>query len=58
MKRGKSNATATIAVGASLKEALNMMLARRCSSLCAVDENGARLGEIHLNDIIARRDAI
>jgi len=58
MKQGKATAAATIAVGASLKEALNLMLARRCSSLCAVDENGARLGEIHLNDIIARRDAI
>jgi osmoprotectant transport system ATP-binding protein len=58
MKQGKATAAATIAVGASLKEALNLMLARHCSSLCAVDENGARLGEIHLNDIIARRDAI
>jgi osmoprotectant transport system ATP-binding protein len=58
MKRGKSGASATIAAGASLKTALNLMLARRCSSLCVEDESGARLGEIHLNDIIARRDAI
>jgi CBS domain-containing protein len=58
MKQGKATAAATIAVGASLKESLNLMLARRCSSLCVEDESGARLGEIHLNDIIARRDAI
>jgi osmoprotectant transport system ATP-binding protein len=57
-KRGKTHATATIAAGASLKEALNLMLARRRSSLSVEDENGTKLGEIHLNDIVARRDAI
>jgi osmoprotectant transport system ATP-binding protein len=58
MKKGKTDAIATIAAGASVKEALNLMLARRRSSLSVEDENGARLGEIHLNDIIARHDAI
>jgi osmoprotectant transport system ATP-binding protein len=58
MKQGKTHATATIAAGASLKEALNLMLARRRASLSVEDENGVRLGEIHLNDIVARRDAI
>jgi osmoprotectant transport system ATP-binding protein len=58
MKRGNAAVAATIAAGASLKEALNLMLARRSSSLCVVDENGARLGVIHLADIIARRDAL
>jgi hypothetical protein len=33
------------------------MLASRRLSLGVADERGARLGEIHLNDIIARRDA-
>ncbi|HUZ91507.1 MAG TPA: ABC transporter ATP-binding protein [Methylocella sp.] len=58
MKKGKTDTIATIAAGASVKEALNLMLARRRSSLSVEDENGARLGEIHLNDIVARRDAI
>jgi osmoprotectant transport system ATP-binding protein len=57
MKPGKTRATSTIAAEASLKSALNLMLARRCSSLGVEDESGARLGEIHLNDIVARRDA-
>jgi osmoprotectant transport system ATP-binding protein len=57
MKPGKTRATETIAPEASLKNALNLMLARRCSLLCVADESGARLGEIHLSDIVARRDA-
>jgi osmoprotectant transport system ATP-binding protein len=57
MKPGKTGATETIAAEASLKTAFNLMLASRRSSLCVADESGARLGEIHLNDIIARRDA-
>ena len=57
MKPGKARATGTIAAEASLKTALNLMLARRCASLGVEDERGARLGEIHLSDIIARRDA-
>jgi len=56
MKPGKKGATETIAAGASLKNALNLMLACRRSSLGVADESGARLGEIHLNDIVARRD--
>jgi osmoprotectant transport system ATP-binding protein len=57
MKPGKTGATGTIAAEASLKTALNLMLASHRSSLCVADESGARLGEIHLNDIVARRDA-
>jgi len=57
MKPGKTRATGTIAAEASLKTALNLMLASRRSSLGVADERGARLGEIHLSDIIARRDA-
>jgi osmoprotectant transport system ATP-binding protein len=57
MKPGKTGATGTIGPEASLKSALNLMLASRHFSLRVADESGARLGEIHLNDIIARRDA-
>ncbi len=57
MRPGKTDATDTIAAEASLKTALNLMLASRRLSLCVEDENGARLGEIHLSDIVARRDA-
>ena len=57
MKPGKKGATATIGPDASLKNALNLMLATRRSSLCVADESGARLGEIQLSDIVARRDA-
>ncbi len=57
MKPGKTGATRTIAAEATLKTALNLMLASRCSSLRVADESGARLGEIHLIDIVARRDA-
>jgi osmoprotectant transport system ATP-binding protein len=57
MQPGKTGAAGTIAAEASLKTALNLMLASRRSSLGVEDERGARLGEIHLNDIVARRDA-
>jgi osmoprotectant transport system ATP-binding protein len=57
MKPGKTGATRTIAAEATLKTALNLMLASRRSSLRVADESGARLGEIHLIDIVARRDA-
>lgn len=57
MKQGKMGTTLTIAKEASLKTALNLMLAYRRSSLCVEDESGAKLGEIHLSDIVARRDA-
>ena len=56
MKTGKTSITETIGPEASLKKALNLMLACRRSSLCVVDEEGTRLGEIHLTDIVARRD--
>ena len=57
MKTGKTMITETIGPEASLKKALNLMLACRRSSLCVADEKGTRLGEIHLMDIVARRDA-
>jgi osmoprotectant transport system ATP-binding protein len=56
MKPGKMRTTGTIAADASLKTALNLMLARRCSALGVEDARGARLGEVTLNDIVARRD--
>jgi osmoprotectant transport system ATP-binding protein len=56
MKSGKTRATGTIAADASLKTALNLMLARRCSALGVEDARGAKLGEVTLNDIVARRD--
>jgi osmoprotectant transport system ATP-binding protein len=57
MKPGKTGAAGMIAAEASLKTALNLMLASRRLSLRVADESGARLGEIHLSDIVARRDA-
>lgn len=57
MRPGKTRAIETIAADASLKEALNMMLVHRRSTLSVANESGARLGEIHLVDIIAGQDA-
>jgi osmoprotectant transport system ATP-binding protein len=57
MRPGKTDATKTIAAEASLKDALNMMLSFHHPSLRVEDERGAFLGEIHLRDIVARRDA-
>ncbi|MGA7385983.1 MAG: ABC transporter ATP-binding protein [Methylocella sp.] len=57
MKPGKTGAAGAIAAEASLKTALNLMLASRRLSLGVEDERGARLGEIHLSDIVARRVA-
>jgi osmoprotectant transport system ATP-binding protein len=56
MKSGRTRATGTIAANASLKTALNLMLARRCSALGVEDARGAKLGEVRLNDIVARCD--
>jgi osmoprotectant transport system ATP-binding protein len=53
MKRRWVGAAETIAAGASLKDALNLMLARRCARLRVEDEGGARLGEIDIADIVA-----
>lgn len=48
----------TIAANASLKDALNLMLARHCLRLGVVDASGARLGDIDIADIVAgHRDA-
>jgi osmoprotectant transport system ATP-binding protein len=57
LKKGKTGATLPIKADASLKIALNLMLANRHSSLAVTDEYGTRLGEIHLSDIVARRYA-
>jgi osmoprotectant transport system ATP-binding protein len=43
---------ASIAADASLKQALDLMLATRSTSLAVVDQNGARQGAIHIADII------
>jgi len=57
-KHGRTRETLTIRADASLKKALNLMLAHQRSALCVADERGTRLGEIRLSDIVARRDAI
>lgn len=54
MKHRRTCAGMTIPANATLKDALTMMLAKRRASLCVEDENGARLGEIRLGDIITR----
>ncbi len=51
--RGGTGAVHAIAADASLEQALDMMLARRATSLAVVDENGMRQGELHIADIIA-----
>lgn len=53
LRPGRSRAPLTIAANASLKQALNMMLARRCARLGVTDESGARIGEIDIADIVA-----
>lgn len=42
-----------IEADATLKQALSLMLARRCARLRVDDENGAALGEIDVADIVA-----
>ncbi len=56
LKPGKTRAIGAIAADASLKTALNVMLARKCSVLGVEDALGAKLGEVTLDDIVARRD--
>ncbi|HYP56748.1 MAG TPA: ABC transporter ATP-binding protein [Beijerinckia sp.] len=50
--RTKTEASKTIGIDASLKEALNLMLAHRCISLGVRDANGRPIGEIHIENII------
>ncbi|MCI0466005.1 MAG: ABC transporter ATP-binding protein, partial [Beijerinckiaceae bacterium] len=57
MRPGKARSAAAIAPGASLKSALNEMLAQRQPFLCVEDKSGEKLGEIHLRDIVARHNA-
>jgi osmoprotectant transport system ATP-binding protein len=56
LRPGKTRAIGAIAADASLKTALNLMLARRSSVLGVEDAHGVKLGEVRLNDIVARRD--
>ncbi|WGJ13683.1 ABC transporter ATP-binding protein [Methylocapsa sp. D3K7] len=56
LKPGKTRAIGTIAADASLKTALNLMLANRSSVLGVEDTRGVKLGEVTLDDILARRD--
>jgi osmoprotectant transport system ATP-binding protein len=51
--RRSTGASASIAMHATLKQALERMLATRSTSLTVVDEAGTRRGEIHIADIIA-----
>ncbi|MCI0600244.1 MAG: ABC transporter ATP-binding protein [Beijerinckiaceae bacterium] len=57
MRPGRARRAAAIAPEASLKNALNLMLAHHRPSLCVKDECGDILGEIHLRDIVAGHDA-
>ncbi len=57
LARKNKGATEKIDAGSSLKTALNLMLARQCTSLCVTDEKGGKLGEIHIGDIVEGRDA-
>lgn len=57
VRRKRTRATVAVGANASLKDALALMLENRCSTLRVEDENGLRLGEIQLSDIVARRDA-
>jgi osmoprotectant transport system ATP-binding protein len=56
LKPGKTRAIGTIAADSSLKTALNLMLANRSSVLGVEDTRGVKLGEVTLDDILARRD--
>lgn len=56
LRRRWTSASVAIPADATLKDALRMMLAKHCASLLVEDENGARIGEIRLSDILARRD--
>jgi osmoprotectant transport system ATP-binding protein len=57
MRRGPTAAAASIAAGASLKDALRLMLATRQSTLRVEDASGRRLGKILLSDIVAGSNA-
>jgi osmoprotectant transport system ATP-binding protein len=46
-------ASASIAAGATLRQALDLMLTTHSTSLAVVDEHGSTQGEIHIDDIIA-----
>jgi osmoprotectant transport system ATP-binding protein len=41
-----------ISTDASLKDALNLMLAERCEMLCVQDKIGTRIGTLHIADLI------
>ncbi|QBR70936.1 ABC transporter [Beijerinckiaceae bacterium] len=57
LARKSEGAIGKIEANASLRDALNLMLARQSSSLCVIDEKGEKLGEIHIGDIVESRDA-
>jgi len=41
---------------ASLKDALNLMLTERCAVLAVQDQNGQRIGTLHIADLIEAND--
>ncbi len=53
----RTGATGAIAAGASLRQALDLMLATGSTRLAVVDEDGTWRGEIHIGDIIAGGEA-
>jgi osmoprotectant transport system ATP-binding protein len=52
MRKGVETAAPAIATTASLKTALNLMLAEKCGTLRVDDENGAPIGAIFISDIV------
>jgi osmoprotectant transport system ATP-binding protein len=55
--KGRARAPDAISADASLKDALALMLERRCSSLSVIDGRGARIGEIAIADVLAGQNA-
>jgi osmoprotectant transport system ATP-binding protein len=56
-RRRETGAAVTIAADASLRQALDLMLATRATSLAVVGEDGTPQGEIDIADIIAGGEA-
>ncbi|SFK32923.1 ABC transporter ATP-binding protein [Methylocapsa palsarum] len=55
--RGRPRAPETIGADASLRDALALMIERRCSRLSVTDGGGGKISEIDIADIIKGQDA-
>jgi osmoprotectant transport system ATP-binding protein len=54
MRKGVEAAAPSIAATASLKQALNLMLAKKCGTLRVDDETGSPIGAVFIDDIVER----